>query len=203
MINIYICAFKIITHKKKYFMKKLTITIAMMIFVAFSVNAQVSTTATSPASKRSLSAKPPAKATTHKTQKQAPVPAQNNNPNAPDIIFNKTVHDYGTMVQHGDGKCEFSFTNEGNEPLILSNVRSSCGCTVPTWPREPILPGQSGVIKVKYDTKRIGTINKSVYVTSNAKVSKVTLKIKGKINAKPKSTIPEKKVSTSASPVNR
>jgi len=183
-------------------MKKLTITIAMMIFIVFSVNAQVSTTATSPA-KKSLSAKPPAKATTNNTKKHTPIPAQNNNPNAPDIVFNKTVHDYGTMEQHGDGKCEFSFTNEGKEPLILSNVRSSCGCTVPTWPREPILPGQSGIIKVKYDTKRVGAINKSVYVTSNAKVAKVTLKIKGKINAKAKSTIPEKKVSTSVSPVKR
>ncbi|RLD56996.1 MAG: hypothetical protein DRJ05_10410 [Bacteroidetes bacterium] len=179
-------------------MKKLTITLALMVFVAFFANAQVSTSATAPASSKSLSATAPAK-----EHKQAAVPVQNNNPNAPDVVFNKTVHDYGTLEQHGDGKCEFKFTNEGNEPLILSNVRSSCGCTVPTWPREPILPGQSGVIKIKYDTKRIGTINKSIYVTSNAKVSKVTLKIKGKINKPATSTIPEKKVSTTATPVNK
>ena len=180
-------------------MKKLTITLTIMFFMAFLVNAQVSTSSTAPSTGKSLSSKTPAK----KELKQAPVSKQNNNPNAPDIKFAKTVHDYGTMEQHGNGKCEFSFTNEGNEPLILSNVRSSCGCTVPTWPREPILPGQSGVIKVKYDTKRIGVINKSVYVTSNAKVSKVTLKIKGKINKPASSTVPVKKVSTSATSVHK
>ncbi len=179
-------------------MKKLILSLSAIIFIAFSVNAQVSTSSTVPASSKSLSATAPTK-----EHKQAAVPVQNNNPNAPDIVFNSTVHDYGTLKQHGDGKCEFLFTNRGNEPLILSNVRSSCGCTVPTWPREPILPGQSGVIKVKYDTKRIGAINKSIYVTSNAKVSKVTLKIKGKINKPATSTISAKKVSTTTAPVTK
>lgn len=175
-------------------MKKLIISLAVFMFVAFSVSAQVShsTSATSD------------KAPVKKEQKQQTTTVKNNNPNAPEIKFDKTVHDYGTIKQHGDGKCEFTFTNVGKEPLILSNVRSSCGCTVPTWPREPILPGQTGVIKVKYDTKRIGTINKSVYVNSNAKVSPVNLKIKGKINKPAGTTIPEKKTtSTAASPVKK
>ena len=58
------------------------------------------------------------------------------NPNAPEITFDKTVHDYGTIVQGADGTCEFKFTNVGKEPLILSKPQSSCGCTVPTWPQE-------------------------------------------------------------------
>ncbi|MCD4665566.1 MAG: DUF1573 domain-containing protein, partial [Bacteroidales bacterium] len=97
----------------------------------------------------------------------------------------------------------FKFTNDGKEPLILSNVRSSCGCTVPTWPRQPILPGQSDVIKVKYDTKRVGMINKSVHVYSNAKVATVTLKIKGKIEVPTATKAPEKEVNKAGAPVNK
>lgn len=125
------------------------------------------------------------------------------NPNAPVIEFDKLVHDYGEIEQHGNGKCEFKFTNTGKEPLMLSNVRSSCGCTIPEWPRQPILPGQSEVIKVKYDTKRIGMINKSVHVYSNAKKSPISLKIKGKVLAQSQSTMPEKSVSKEGSPMNK
>ncbi len=107
--------------------------------------------------------------------------AAQNNPNAPEISFEKTVHDYGTVPYKGDGGCEFKFTNTGKEPLILTNVRSSCGCTVPSWPREPILPGQSDVIKVQYKTNRIGRINKTITVQSNAKNKTVVLRIKGQV----------------------
>lgn len=103
------------------------------------------------------------------------------NPNAPVITFEKTVHDYGTVPYNGDGKCEFEFTNTGKEPLILTNVRSSCGCTVPKWPREPILPGDKGIINVEYKTNRIGAINKSVTVQSNASNSTVVLRITGQV----------------------
>lgn len=99
------------------------------------------------------------------------------------IDFEKLVHDYGTMDQYGDGTCEFKFTNTGKQPLIISNAKGSCGCTVPNWPREPIAPGATAAIKVKYDTKRVGPINKSVTVTTNAGVK--TLRIKGVIKAKP------------------
>jgi hypothetical protein len=104
------------------------------------------------------------------------------NPNAPEITFDKLVHDYGNIRQNSDGSCEFEFTNTGKEPLILSNVRSTCGCTVPSWPKEPILPGQKEKIKIQYNTGRIGPINKSVTVTSNAKNSMVVLFIKGNVN---------------------
>ena len=103
------------------------------------------------------------------------------NPNAPVITFEKTTHDYGTVTKGGDGTCEFKFKNNGVEPLILSNVSSSCGCTVPEWPREPILKGKSASIKVKYDTNRMGAINKTVTVMSNAKVASIQLRIIGNV----------------------
>ena len=85
-----------------------------------------------------------------------------------EVTFEKDVHDYGTVKQGGNGECEFKFTNTGTEPLIISDAKGSCGCTVPEWPKTPIKPGESAVIKVKYDTKRVGPINKNVTVTSNA-----------------------------------
>ncbi|MBU0488767.1 MAG: DUF1573 domain-containing protein [Bacteroidetes bacterium] len=112
------------------------------------------------------------------------------NPNAPEISFEKLVHDYGDVNKGDDGTCEFKFTNTGKEPLILSNVRSSCGCTVPSWPREPILPGKSSSIKVKYNTTRIGIINKNVTVNSNGKNSTVVLTIKGNVLNTPDTNVP-------------
>ena len=123
------------------------------------------------------------------------------NPNAPEISFDKVVHDYGTIMQNGDPNCEFKFTNTGKEPLVLSNVRSSCGCTVPSWPREPILPGQSDVIKIKYATNRLGAINKNITVLSNAKTSSVVLRIKGNVIADPKENAPEKPIDENATPI--
>lgn len=102
-----------------------------------------------------------------------------------DIKFEKTVHDFGTIPQGGNGECEFIFTNTGKEPLVINNCMGSCGCTVPQCPKEPILPGKKGVIKVKYDTNRVGPFVKSVTVNSNAKSGVMTLQIKGTVEAKP------------------
>ncbi|MDD5507854.1 MAG: DUF1573 domain-containing protein [Bacteroidales bacterium] len=121
----------------------------------------------------------------------------------PEISFDKLVHDYGTIELNGNGNCQFTFTNTGKEPLVLTNVRSSCGCTVPSWPKEPILPGKSGVIDVKYNTSRAGVINKSVVVTSNAKTATVTLQIKGEVKAPPKQMIPEKNVDQGSTPSSK
>lgn len=100
----------------------------------------------------------------------------------PQIEFDKDVHDFGNLKQGADATTEFVFTNTGNEPLIISNSQGSCGCTVPSWPREPIAPGQKASIKVKYDSQRLGPINKSVTVTSNAaNEGQVVLRIKGVI----------------------
>ena len=124
--------------------------------------------------------------------------------NGPEIEFEKLVHDYGDVPYNGNGECEFKFTNTGNEPLILQKPKSSCGCTVPSWPKEPILPGQSDVIKVTYRTNRAGHIHKTVTVTSNAlKNSSVVLHIKGRVLDPPEEVLPEKtNESGNSSPVN-
>ncbi len=105
------------------------------------------------------------------------------NENAAVISFEEEVVDYGTIEQGADGVREFVFTNTGKSPLIISNAVGSCGCTVPTWPKEPIKPGQKAAIKVKYDTKRIGAINKSVTITSNATEPTKIIRIKGTVVA--------------------
>jgi hypothetical protein len=100
------------------------------------------------------------------------------------IKFSKEVHDYGTIVQGASGACEFEFTNSGKTPLILNNVSASCGCTIPSWTRDPIQPGKKGVISVNYNTQIIGPFAKTVTVFSNAKNSQVFLTIKGTVNQK-------------------
>jgi hypothetical protein len=116
-----------------------------------------------------------------------------------DIKFEKLVHDYGTIKQGANGDCEFLYTNTGKEPLIISNCQGSCGCTVPSCPKEPILPGKTGVIKVHYDTKRVGPISKSVTVNSNAKSGTIVLQIKGTVEAVPvDEPFPSQKTSSGA-----
>ena len=122
---------------------------------------------------------------------QSPKPS-NKKSKAPKIIFDTTVHDYGNIMSGDDGTCEFKFKNTGKEPLILTNVYSSCGCTVPSWPKEPIMPGKSETSKVKYNTNRLGTINKKVTVVSNSENGTIELFIKGNVSAKPAETLPEK-----------
>jgi len=100
------------------------------------------------------------------------------------IVFVKTLNDYGTIEQGSDGNCEFKFTNNGKSPLVLSNVQASCGCTVPEWPKEPILPGNTSSIKVKYNTNNQGNFNKSITVSSNAINKTVILQIKGNVTPK-------------------
>lgn len=86
----------------------------------------------------------------------------------PKIQFNKEVHDYGIIEFSADPYCTFEFKNTGNEALLITEARGSCGCTVPDWPKEPIAPGATGTIKVTYDTKRVGSFQKSVTIMSNA-----------------------------------
>ncbi len=104
------------------------------------------------------------------------------NPNAPELTFEETSFDFATLQKGDECSHEFKFKNTGKEPLILSNCQASCGCTTPSCPKEPIAAGASGIIKVKYDSNRVGVFSKTVTVTSNAKNSPVTLSIKGKID---------------------
>ena len=97
------------------------------------------------------------------------------------IEFKTDIIDYGEIAKGSDGLRVFEFTNTGDAPLIVSNVKSSCGCTVPSKPKGPIAPGEYSTIEVKYDTKRIGPIRKTVTVYSNADQPIVSLKIKGKV----------------------
>jgi hypothetical protein len=105
--------------------------------------------------------------------------------NGPQITVDKEVHDYGTIDQGANGTCTFTVTNTGNAPLIISLCKGSCGCTVPTCPTEPIAPGATASITVKYDTNRVGAINKTLTITSNDVVSPTTLvRLKGNVLAK-------------------
>ena len=117
------------------------------------------------------------------------------------IDFVKETHDYGTIKYGADGSCTFEFKNIGNAPLIISNAKGSCGCTVPSWPKEPIAPGAKGSIKVQYDTKRPGPINKSVTITSNAVNGGegTVIRIKGNVLPAPEGSAP---VNNSGAPTN-
>lgn len=96
------------------------------------------------------------------------------------ITFETDVIDYGDVAYGSDGTREFKFTNTGDAPLVISKAYSTCGCTVPSPPKDPIAPGESGVIKVKYDTNRSpGPIRKTITVYTNASAEPYTLKIKG------------------------
>lgn len=99
------------------------------------------------------------------------------------IEFKAETVNYGVIDKGSDGVRIFEFTNTGSAPLIISKVSSSCGCTIPKKPEEPILPGESGEIQVKYDTNRVGPIRKAITVISNADTPTKVLKIKGEVKA--------------------
>ncbi|MDC3079486.1 DUF1573 domain-containing protein [Flavobacteriaceae bacterium] len=96
-----------------------------------------------------------------------------------EITFETDVIDYGTIKKGDDGLREFKFTNTGSSPLFITQVRSSCGCTIPKKPTDSIMPGAGEVIEVKYDTNRVGPIRKTISVSSNAVTPVVALQIKG------------------------
>jgi hypothetical protein len=99
------------------------------------------------------------------------------------LEFKTEILDYGTISQNSDGLRTFNFINIGEAPLVINRVKTSCGCTVPSYSKAPILPGASGEINIKYDTKRIGTFTKTITVMSNAKGGNKILKIKGEVVA--------------------
>ena len=102
------------------------------------------------------------------------------------IDFISRVVDYGTIEHNADGARKFVFTNNGTEALLIKNAKGSCGCTVPTWPREPIAPGVTAEIGVKYATNRVGKFTKTITLTTNASKKPVILTIKGEVNPAPK-----------------
>lgn len=98
-----------------------------------------------------------------------------------EITFESDMVDYGTIEKGDDGVREFKFTNTGSSPLFITQVRSSCGCTIPKKPTDSIMPGVEEVIEVKYDTNRVGPIRKTITVSSNAVTPVVALQIKGTV----------------------
>ena len=121
---------------------------------------------------------------------QKEINTNQNTQDIPEIYFENTTHDYGNIQYNSDGLCEFTFKNTGKEPLLLTNVKASCGCATPTWPKEPIKKGKKGTIVVKYNTKITGSFTKTIRVYSNAKTSPVTLIITGTVS---KTVVDEKK----------
>ena len=109
------------------------------------------------------------------------------------IEFESYVIDYGTMEKGADGVRVFKFTNTGDSPLIITNVKASCGCTIPKKPEQPILPGENGEIEVRKDTRRVMPFKKTISVGSNATNPTVLLTIKGKVEDNSKPVIAKKK----------
>ena len=116
------------------------------------------------------------------------------NMDGPIMHFESNVVDFGEIVQDGDPFRKIAFTNTGNAPLVIKNAKGSCGCTVPLWSKEPIMPGQTDTITIRYDTKRVGPIRKSVTLYSNQSDEPYVLQVVGKVNPKPKEpeALPEK-----------
>ena len=155
-------------------MKKVLLTLALAGMIGFVANAQTTTTP------------PPAPG-------QTAAPADQPNPNAGDFKFSEETHDFGDIPQGTPVTTQFSFTNTGKEPLIIKNCQASCGCTVPSWPKEPILPGKESNIQVTYNAAHPGQFTKSITITSNAKTPTKVIYIKGNVQQKPaEQTTPDK-----------
>ena len=104
----------------------------------------------------------------------------------PQLELTTNTVDFGTIVQDSDPFRTVTFKNVGNEPLIIKNAKGSCGCTVPTYEKAPILPGEESEIKIRYATNRLGKINKTVTLfTNEGKDAKHVIKVVGMVNKKP------------------
>lgn len=99
----------------------------------------------------------------------------------PNMEFESMDVDYGTIEQHSEPLRSLKFTNTGTEPLVIKNARGSCGCTVPIWPKEPIMPGETSQIDIRYATNRLGKINKKVTITTNEEGNPHVIKVLGKV----------------------
>lgn len=103
------------------------------------------------------------------------------NPNAGVLTFETEEIDYGSIPQHADGMRVFKFTNTGTNPIVITQVKTSCGCTVPTYSKEPVMAGATGEIHIKYATDKIGKFTKTVTVMSNASEPNKVIRIKGEV----------------------
>jgi hypothetical protein len=100
----------------------------------------------------------------------------------PRIRFAQEVYDYGTIAFASDGRCSFTFTNTGDAPLIIHQFRSSCGCLMPFWDQEPVAPGASGSVSLRYHTRILGPFHRSATLTTNdPQRPQVVLSITGEV----------------------
>ncbi len=127
------------------------------------------------------------------SKSEVKIVSTSNNNNAADFKFETDQHDFGTIPEGPEAKFDFEFTNTGKEPLILTDVHASCGCTTPVWPKEPIQPGAKSKITAVYNTKgRGGNFTKSITIKSNAKSGDKIIMIKGMVEKAPTNSSPEK-----------
>lgn len=171
-------------------MKKVIILTVIALFVAFNANAQ--STTDNGKHKGATKTENTDNGKHNGASKADAAKGSNNGKKAKvaEISFESLEYDYGNIYKGDNGECQFKFKNTGKAPLTITNCRASCGCTVPAWPKDPIAPGKTAVIKVKYDTNRLGTINKSITVSSDAINNSVVLHIKGYISEKPAESVP-------------
>jgi hypothetical protein len=101
------------------------------------------------------------------------------------MTFETVVMDYGTIERNADPYRTFTFTNTGDQPIIITNARGSCGCTVPSYSKTPVAPGEGGEVKVRYDTNRVGKFRKRVSLSTNVTSEPIVLTIMGEVVEKP------------------
>jgi len=164
-------------------MKKIILSLGLFVFAASAGFAQGKKAAKS-------SSKPEAPT----TEIAAPVaaaaaPAAEAQAHAEDMKFKNEIHDFGTLPQNIPAEHNFEFTNTGKEPIVLQRVQPSCGCTTPTYTKDPILPGKTGSIKASFNAAAAGPFNKSITVVSN--IGTKVLTIKGEVEKAPESSVPE------------
>jgi len=160
-------------------MRKIFSLFVLMAFVATAMFAQT---------KETVKPQPVVKPTVEQVTTPAVVTTptlQVTNDGGPKMTFDQTTVDYGDIEQNSDPLRVFNFVNDGDAPLIIKHAKGSCGCTVPRYPKEPIMPGENAVIEVRYDTKRIGPFNKSIRLTTNVQEQPLMLYIKGKVAKAP------------------
>ena len=163
-------------------MKKVFLTLLCLSAGVVAVNAQ----ANNPVPPQNASSAVPAPNPQAAQQQPATAPAPD--PDAGEFKFKEkdNTHDFGEVPEGPLAETDFEFKNVGKKPIVITEAHGSCGCTVPSWPHEPILPGKKGVIHVSYTTQgRQGMIMKEVTINSNAKNSPTILHIRGTVKPKP------------------
>jgi hypothetical protein len=167
-------------------MKKYIIPIALFTSISLGVNAQ-----TNKVKKAAVTNAPKVEVTTANEVAMPTTSALNAVVQTPELMhFDQPVHDFGHLKEGPAAEHEFTFINKGKEPIIISNVSASCGCTTPSYSKDPVLPGKKGSVKVAYSTQgRVGPFTKTITINSNVGTKVIT--IKGEVDKAPTGSVPE------------